>query len=134
MAPRKSDLTAKHAQQLSAVTVTVAEQLIAPDDGKQKRQAEADESEPGKENVDKAHREIKDGPQPKIVIPMMLLFHALTSTVIAEAGHSRAQVPQPTHKSSLTSAKLPAWMRIAPRGQTSTHVPQATQDALCTTA
>lgn len=34
MAPRKSDLTAEHAEQLTAVAIAIAEELVAADDGK----------------------------------------------------------------------------------------------------
>jgi hypothetical protein len=104
VAPGKPCLAAQHPQQLSPVAVPVAEQLVAAEDGEQQGQAEADEPQPGKQDVHEPQREIDKGPQPQPMVPMMLLFHGLTSTWMADAGHSRAQRPQPTHRSSSTWA------------------------------
>jgi hypothetical protein len=69
------------------------------------------------------------------MVPLaLLLLHDRTSTLMADAGHSLAHIPQPTHFSSVGLAKTPLTISIAPVGQTSAQVPQATHILLSTTA
>lgn len=52
------------------------------------------------------------------------------AVLVHSSGHSRAQRPHPTQCVTSTWAKQPWWTEIAPRGQTSAQLPQATQ-AFC---
>lgn len=47
---------------------------------------------------------------------------------MTEAGHSFAHLPQPTHCSSLTAARIPRQIWMADSGHTFTQQPQATLD------
>ena len=63
-----------------------------------------------------------------------MLLHALTSMLMAEAGHSALHRPQPTQRSSSTTEKLPFQTTMAPRGQTASQAPQAAQCSRSATA
>ena len=54
--------------------------------------------------------------------------------VMTEAGHALAHLPQPTHLSGSTWARIPRGTEIAPRGQAFTQHPQATQRSPSTMA
>ena len=139
MTPRASLLTAEEAQELAAVAVAIAKELIAVENSKEQRQNEADQPQLGKHDVEEPQREIQDGPEPEVVVPMALLryrrlLHGRTSRWIVQDGHSLAQRPQPTQRSASTCAKQPCQMAMAPRGHTSAQLPQATHVSRRTTA
>ena len=108
MATGKPELAAEHPQELTAVTVAVAEALRAEAEREHERQQEAHEAEPGKEDIEKARCKEEQRIQPEVVIPVALCrphaFHGRTSIKITPAGHTRLHMPQPTHRLSSTTA------------------------------
>ena len=91
-------------QKLASAAVAVAEGFVAADDGYKQRYQEINHAKPGKEDIEKSQSEVKNRPDPKKIMPM-LLFHLaslLSVIVMHPAGQALAHRPQPTHFSSST--------------------------------
>lgn len=124
--PGQANAAAQQPEQLAPPAVAVTVPFVPADDGKQEWEDKADQANPGEQDMDKPQDEIDQGEDPEIVVPVF--FHSAASRmVITVAGHSRAQMPQPTQRTGSTWAVMPFAIRIAALGQTFTQQPQATQ-------
>lgn len=89
---------------------------------------EAEQSQPGCHDVEKAQGQICQGQDPEIVVPFFLHVHRAASRIVMTlAGHSFAHLPQPTHFPMSTRAMIPWKIWMASMGQTLAQQPQATQ-------
>lgn len=117
----------------ATVTIAVAIEFPSTSQGDDQGQTEENHPQPGKEDIEKSQPQINGGHDPQVFIPGPLpavFLHCCTSrsvTRMAEAGHSLAHFPQPTHFSPFTWAMTPFQMEMAPKGHTSRQLPQATQ-------
>ena len=132
-AARQAESPAHDGEKLAAAAVPVAVSLCAADCGYYERYKEAQQSQPGKEYVEKAEDKIGQRGDPQVVVPA-LFHHATSLTEMTDAGHSLAQLPQPTHLLSSTVAAMPRTTSIALVGHTLTQHPQATHEPASTTA
>lgn len=102
----EAEAPSDEAEELSASAITVAIRLAAFGDGDDEGNEEAEQPEPGKENVEEAQHQIGEGDDPHVVVPV--LGHAHTSFILmTDAGHSRAQSPQPTQRVVSILATMP---------------------------
>lgn len=120
-----------HAQ-LAAPAQVVAEPFVAAENCQSQRQKKINHPQPREQDVEEAQNKIEHGPEPEIVIPMLLPLHrpsVLSSSVIQPAGQAFAHKPHPTQTAGLMSAQHPSGIPAASLGHTTAHVPQATQTA-----
>ena len=93
-------------QKLAPAAIAVAEGFVAADDGKEQRHQEIDHSQPGKQDIEKSQRKVKDRPDPQKIIPIFLFHFAplLSRREMHPAGQALAHKPQPIHLASSTTA------------------------------
>ena len=112
-------------EELSPAAVAVAVPLGPADDGDEQGDKEAEQSQPGEQDVEEAQHQIGEGDDPQIVVPMF--FHVPASfSSMTEAGHSFTHLPQPTHLPLSTWAQRPRNTLMAASGHTLAQQPQAT--------
>ena len=133
---RDSPSSSQQGKEPATVTIAVAIEFPSTSQDDDQGQTEENHPQPGKEDVEKSQPQINGGHDPQVFIPGPLpavFLHCCTSrsvTRMAEAGHSLAHFPQPTHFSPFTWAMTPFQMEMAPKGHTSRQLPQATQSCL----
>ena len=128
---RETQLAAQQREELPPAAVSAAVGLAAAEERNQQGNGEAEQAQPGEEDVEAAQQQVGRGGQPEVVVPVF--FHASASrSSITEAGHSRAHFPQPTHLAAFTTARTPSGTEMAPSGQTFAQFPQPTHSAATT--
>ena len=110
--PGKTEASAQEAQKLPSAAVPVTAALGAGDHGNAQRDKEAEQSQPGGHDIEKAQGQICQGQDPEIVVPFFLHVHraAVSYTHLCRYRFVQQRFPLPWNR-----IRPPLWPGICGR-------------------